>query len=131
MKNTTTLIDREEEIANCLESGRTTTDIEKEYAVKWNVSRRTIARYIKAVKGKKNGQDTTEILSDPEIEAKLSAIVAGKLKAEKPIHTREGIIRLKCLPSHHDICDAALTLAQIRDKRAKREKNSKNLNGNK
>ncbi|HTA82279.1 MAG TPA: hypothetical protein VK783_05085 [Bacteroidia bacterium] len=118
------LAERIDEAKTRLEKGERPGDaMATELAGKWSVSVRTAHRYIAYAKDILDGyiqkretiiqeiraEAITEeirnsVLSSLELEAKLCAIIEGKLMAEKIVRTKDGQYeRISCLPSHRDI----------------------------
>ena len=116
------LNERISELVKRIEKGETSGELVTQLSAEWNVSGRTVERYIAHAKdivtGNMKKRDaiieevraeviTNEaresLMSNLELEAKLCQIVEGKLEAEKLVHTKEGVIRVPCLPNHKDI----------------------------
>jgi hypothetical protein len=94
-----------------------------EFSAKWEISPRTVERYVAYAKDTirdelKMGDSILEearneliteemrnsILSTIELDARLCAIIEGKLIAEKIVRNKDGNpTRISCLPSHRDI----------------------------
>ena len=134
MRENITLKLRIDELAEKLESGIDTPDVMQEYMPQWNVSKRTIERYIKLAKDKVAGrlklreavieEVRDEIItreaeqwlkSTLELEAKLCAIVEGGIEMKSEVLSRNGEVKtLTRKSSVKEIIDAIDLLLKLR-----------------
>ncbi|MGP8214277.1 MAG: hypothetical protein ACLQQ4_01805 [Bacteroidia bacterium] len=122
------------ELAEKLESGYSTPQILKEYMPKWGMPRRTLERYIafaqdiitsrmkkreavvEAVRADIIAKEAEQWMkSNLELEARLCAIVSGKLEFEKKVKNPKGVYEnVKCRPSCSEMINAIDLLLKMR-----------------
>ncbi len=121
------------ELARKLESGWSTSQILKEYMPKWGLSSRSIERYLAfardlvASRMKKREaviesvradiiahEAETWLKSNLELEARLCAIVSGKVEFDKIVRDGKEITTVKCRPSCAEVINAIDLLLKMR-----------------
>jgi hypothetical protein len=133
MKTKTELRLKAHEIAERLENGQSTTQIIKEYTLKRGLKRRTVERYIafakdlldsrmkkreaivEAVRADIIAEEAEKWLkSNLEMEARLCAIISGKVKFNRPVQTKEGVDVIICYPTCKEVIQAMSILFRLR-----------------
>ncbi|HTB06143.1 MAG TPA: hypothetical protein VK806_04250 [Bacteroidia bacterium] len=123
MKNTE---DKVQSIYEWLEKGESSKTILREFTLRWNISERSIHRYIVQAKIKLDQQNKAKqniidevrkneiekaarekIMSDLEVEAVLCAIIRGEYEIEELRYIDGEPVTVKHKPTHHDIVLAA------------------------
>lgn len=121
------------EVSQQLEKGVKRKEILSLYAAKWNVTERTVERYVAlacdVVAGHLQQKEAvmeairTEAIEEAmekwmrsslELEAKLCAIADGEFEQEKLVHTKEGFIKVPCKPNLREMIYAIDKLWKMR-----------------
>ena len=121
------------ELARKLESGWSTADVMKEYMPKWGLTSRSIERYlafardlvasrmkkreavIESVRADIIAEEAeTWLKSNLELEARLCAIVAGKVEFDKTVRNGKEFTSVKCHPSCTEVITAIDLLLKLR-----------------
>jgi len=121
------------ELARKLESGWSTADVMKEYIPKWGVTSRSIERYlafardlvasrmkkreavIESVRADIIAEEAeTWLKSNLELEARLCAIITGRVEFDKIVKEGKEITTVKCHPSCTEVINAIDLLLKLR-----------------